>query len=48
MHTQYPDNATKRFFTYRNRGYLQSQPGLRKLLPAGVGAVRLVLPGHPA
>ena len=33
MHTQYPDNETKRFFTYRNRGYLQSQPGMRKLLP---------------
>ncbi|GFG98792.1 galactofuranosyltransferase GlfT1 [Mycobacterium timonense] len=32
MHTQFPDNATKRFFTYRNRGYLQSQPGLRKLV----------------
>ena len=33
MHTQYPDDATKRFFTYRNRGYILSQPGLRKLLP---------------
>ncbi|MGV9670674.1 MULTISPECIES: galactofuranosyltransferase GlfT1 [unclassified Gordonia (in: high G+C Gram-positive bacteria)] len=33
MHTQYPDNPTKRFFTYRNRGYLMSQPGMRKLLP---------------
>ena len=33
MHTQYPDDANKRFFTYRNRGYLLSQPGLRKLLP---------------
>ena len=33
MHTQYPDDATKRFFTYRNRGYLLSQPGMRKLLP---------------
>ncbi len=33
MHTQYPDNETKRYFTYRNRGYLLSQPGLRKLLP---------------
>lgn len=33
MHTQYPDNDTKRFFTYRNRGYLLSQPGMRKLLP---------------
>jgi rhamnopyranosyl-N-acetylglucosaminyl-diphospho-decaprenol beta-1,3/1,4-galactofuranosyltransferase len=32
MHTQYPDNATKRFYTYRNRGYVLSQPGLRKLL----------------
>ncbi len=32
MHTQYPDDKTKRFFTYRNRGYLQSQPGLRKLV----------------
>jgi rhamnopyranosyl-N-acetylglucosaminyl-diphospho-decaprenol beta-1,3/1,4-galactofuranosyltransferase len=32
MHTQYPDHPTKRFFTYRNRGYLLSQPGLRRLL----------------
>jgi rhamnopyranosyl-N-acetylglucosaminyl-diphospho-decaprenol beta-1,3/1,4-galactofuranosyltransferase len=31
MHTQYPEDATKRFFTYRNRGYLLSQPGLRRL-----------------
>lgn len=33
MHTQYPDNEFKRFFTYRNRGYVMSQPGMRKLLP---------------
>ncbi|MDT5137673.1 MAG: rhamnopyranosyl-N-acetylglucosaminyl-diphospho-decaprenol beta,3/1,4-galactofuranosyltransferase [Mycobacterium sp.] len=33
MHTQYPDDSTKRFFTYRNRGYVLSQPGMRKLLP---------------
>ncbi|TFV56728.1 glycosyltransferase family 2 protein [Mycobacterium sp. PS03-16] len=33
MHTQYPDNETKRYYTYRNRGYLLSQPGMRKLLP---------------
>jgi rhamnopyranosyl-N-acetylglucosaminyl-diphospho-decaprenol beta-1,3/1,4-galactofuranosyltransferase len=33
MHTQYPDDETKRYFTYRNRGYLLAQPGLRKLLP---------------
>jgi rhamnopyranosyl-N-acetylglucosaminyl-diphospho-decaprenol beta-1,3/1,4-galactofuranosyltransferase len=32
MHTQYPDDERKRFFTYRNRGYLLSQPGLRKLV----------------
>jgi rhamnopyranosyl-N-acetylglucosaminyl-diphospho-decaprenol beta-1,3/1,4-galactofuranosyltransferase len=32
MHTQYPYDATKRFFTYRNRGYLQSMPGMRKLV----------------
>jgi rhamnopyranosyl-N-acetylglucosaminyl-diphospho-decaprenol beta-1,3/1,4-galactofuranosyltransferase len=33
MHTQYPDDPVKRFYTYRNRGYVLSQPGLRKLLP---------------
>jgi len=33
MHTQYPDDPVKRFFTYRNRGYLLSQRGLRRLLP---------------
>lgn len=33
MHTQYPDNEVKRFFTYRNRGYLMNQPGMRRLLP---------------
>ncbi|BBZ11533.1 galactofuranosyltransferase GlfT1 [Mycobacterium branderi] len=32
MHTQYPEDPAKRFFTYRNRGYLLSQPGLRRLL----------------
>lgn len=33
MHTQYPDNDFKRFFTYRNRGYIMNQPGMRRLLP---------------
>ncbi|WP_445167558.1 galactofuranosyltransferase GlfT1 [Mycolicibacterium sp. Dal123E01] len=33
MHTQYPDDPTKRFFTYRNRGYLQAQRGMRKQVP---------------
>lgn len=32
MHTQYPSSEAKRFFTYRNRGYLMNQPGMRKLL----------------
>ncbi|HEX7322837.1 MAG TPA: glycosyltransferase family 2 protein, partial [Mycobacterium sp.] len=27
MYAQYPDSAVKRFFTYRNRGYLMAQPG---------------------
>ncbi len=33
MHTQYPDDPVKRYFTYRNRGYVMAQPGMRKLLP---------------
>ncbi|MGU3503093.1 galactofuranosyltransferase GlfT1 [Mycobacterium sp. C31M] len=33
MHTQYPDDAAKRYFTYRNRGYLQAQRGMRGLVP---------------
>ncbi|MBY0441894.1 MAG: glycosyltransferase family 2 protein [Mycobacteriaceae bacterium] len=32
MHTQYPEDPAKRYFTYRNRGYLLAQPGLRRLL----------------
>jgi rhamnopyranosyl-N-acetylglucosaminyl-diphospho-decaprenol beta-1,3/1,4-galactofuranosyltransferase len=33
MHTQYPADETKRFFVYRNRGYLQAQRGMRIQLP---------------
>lgn len=33
MHAQDPGDEFKRYFTYRNRGYLMSQPGMRKLLP---------------
>ena len=33
MHTQYPSDETKRYYTYRNRGYVQSQRGQRKLVP---------------
>jgi rhamnopyranosyl-N-acetylglucosaminyl-diphospho-decaprenol beta-1,3/1,4-galactofuranosyltransferase len=31
MHAQYPDDAVKRFYTYRNRGYLMAQAGMRRL-----------------
>ena len=48
MHTQYPDDAAKRFFTYRNRGYLHVAAGTAQAPSAGVGAVRLVLPRDPA
>lgn len=33
MHAQYPADEAKRYFTYRNRGYLMSRPGMRRLLP---------------
>lgn len=33
MHTQYPDDPVKRHFTYRNRGYVLTQPGNRRLIP---------------
>ncbi|MCP2164408.1 galactofuranosyltransferase GlfT1 [Goodfellowiella coeruleoviolacea] len=31
FHAQDPENEIKRYYTYRNRGYLLSQPGMRKL-----------------
>ncbi len=33
LSAQYPDDETKRYYTYRNRGYLMAQPGMRWLLP---------------
>jgi len=33
LSAQYPGNEVKRYFTYRNRGYLMAQPGMRWLLP---------------
>lgn len=33
LSAQYPQDETKRFFTYRNRGYLMAQPGMRWLYP---------------
>ncbi|MQA16871.1 MAG: glycosyltransferase [Pseudonocardiaceae bacterium] len=31
FHAQDPSDETKRYFTYRNRGYLLSQPGMRRI-----------------
>jgi rhamnopyranosyl-N-acetylglucosaminyl-diphospho-decaprenol beta-1,3/1,4-galactofuranosyltransferase len=33
LSAQYPGDDVKRFFVYRNRGYLMSQPGMRWLFP---------------
>ena len=33
LSAQHPDDPIKRFYTYRNRGYLMSQPGMRWLWP---------------
>ncbi len=33
LSAQYPGNDTKRYYTYRNRGYLMAQPGMRWLYP---------------
>lgn len=33
LSAQYPDNEIKRYYTYRNRGYLTAQPGMRWLGP---------------
>jgi rhamnopyranosyl-N-acetylglucosaminyl-diphospho-decaprenol beta-1,3/1,4-galactofuranosyltransferase len=33
LSAQYPDDDVKRYFTYRNRGYLMAQPGMRWLFP---------------
>jgi rhamnopyranosyl-N-acetylglucosaminyl-diphospho-decaprenol beta-1,3/1,4-galactofuranosyltransferase len=30
LHARDPEDETKRFYTYRNRGYLVSQPGMRR------------------
>ncbi|MCP2255571.1 rhamnopyranosyl-N-acetylglucosaminyl-diphospho-decaprenol beta-1,3/1,4-galactofuranosyltransferase [Prauserella aidingensis] len=31
FHAQDPENEVKRYYTYRNRGFLLSQPGMRKI-----------------
>lgn len=37
LHAQDPPNEVKKYYTYRNRGYLLAQPGMRK-----IGALELV------
>ncbi|MDV6012382.1 glycosyltransferase family 2 protein [Haloechinothrix sp. LS1_15] len=37
LHAQDPECETKRYYTYRNRGYLLSQPGMRK-----IGALEII------
>ncbi|PRW63020.1 galactofuranosyltransferase GlfT1 [Actinopolyspora mortivallis] len=37
FHAQDPENPTKRYYTYRNRGYLLAQPGMRL-----IGALEIV------
>lgn len=37
FHAQDPEDATKRYYTYRNRGYLLAQPGMRR-----IGALEVV------
>jgi rhamnopyranosyl-N-acetylglucosaminyl-diphospho-decaprenol beta-1,3/1,4-galactofuranosyltransferase len=31
LHAQHPDDVVKRYYTYRNRGYLVSRPGMRRV-----------------
>ena len=31
FHAQDPSDEVKRYYTYRNRGYLMAQPGMRKI-----------------
>ncbi|MGY1708235.1 glycosyltransferase [Geodermatophilus sp. SYSU D00758] len=33
LSAQYPEDDVKRYYTYRNRGYLMAQPGMRWMLP---------------
>lgn len=37
FHAQDPDDEIKRYYTYRNRGYLLAQPGMRK-----IGALEII------
>lgn len=46
FHAQDPSDANKRYYTYRNRGYLLSQPGMRKIGMLEVLRFGLYFVGH--
>ena len=46
FHPQDPSDANKRYYTYRNRGYLLSQPGMRKIGALEVLRFGLYFVGH--
>ena len=46
LSAQDPEDETKRYYTYRNRGYLLSQPGMRKLGLLEVFRFGLYFVGH--
>ncbi len=46
FHAQDPPDANKRYYTYRNRGYLLSQPGMRKIGALEVLRFGLYFVGH--
>jgi rhamnopyranosyl-N-acetylglucosaminyl-diphospho-decaprenol beta-1,3/1,4-galactofuranosyltransferase len=45
FHAQDPENEIKRYYTYRNRGYLLSQPGLRRMGMLEIGRFGLYFLG---
>lgn len=46
FHAQDPSDANKRYYTYRNRGYLLSQPGMRKIGALEILRFGLYFVGH--
>lgn len=46
FHAQDPESEVKRYYTYRNRGYLLSQPGMRKIGMLEVVRFALYFLGH--
>ncbi|MGH3949188.1 MAG: galactofuranosyltransferase GlfT1 [Pseudonocardiaceae bacterium] len=46
FHAQDPDSEVKRYYTYRNRGYLLSQPGMRRIGMLEIVRFLLYFIGH--